>query len=342
MTYRSIQNSFITILCILIAGISVPSYAQDGTDSLRKQMERAEDEANRQSRNEEYENKFEETDSPILVELFTTTDCSECVYADRMLYDASKDKRVIPLSCRIVDLSELEGGESNSNTAGSTKSKDGPIDPCVFRQWTYQTGPGNKDTSLSFPTFVFNGFDQIKSGTISRFDTVLNSYHFAYKNRILEVFMQWKDKDTITVHLPRDPKTEKSSINASVWIIRYKDMEVQRVDSGINKGRVLRFSNIIQNIRHIAKWHGHTRSIDVDVPAPTGGKDRGGFVIVVQQMMGQPVLAAGKLVDYPHPNDEAQAKARKEKARDVAAERAKTPQTAPSATVQPVAPAPKP
>lgn len=339
MTYRSIQNSFITILCVLIAGVSAPSHAQDQPNSLRKMMERAEDEANRQSRDEEYQNKVLETDSPILVELFTTTDCSECVYADRMLYDASKDKRVIPLSCRIVDLSELESDEQTSTGV----SKGGPIDPCVFRQWTYQTGTsGNKDVELNFPTFVFNGFDKIRSGTISRFDTVLNSYHFAYKNRILEVFMQWKDKDTITVHLPRDPKTEESSINASVWIIRYKDMEVQRVDSGVNKGRVLRFSNIIQDIRHIAKWHGHTRSIDVDVPAPEGGKDRGGFVIVVQQMMGEPVLAAGKLVDYPHPNDEAKTKARKDKARDVAAERAKTPQTAPSATVQPVAPAPKP
>jgi len=71
----------------------------------------------------------------------------------------------------------------------------------------------------------------------------------------------------------------------------------------MNKGRVLRFSNIIQNSKHIGKWHQQMRVLDIDVEPPQGGKDRGGYVVLIQEMMGEPILAAGKLVDYPHPND---------------------------------------
>ena len=34
-------------------------------------------------------------DSPIVLELFTASDCSACIFADRILYDAMKDKNVI-------------------------------------------------------------------------------------------------------------------------------------------------------------------------------------------------------------------------------------------------------
>jgi hypothetical protein len=136
------------------------------------------------------------------------------------------------------------------------------------------------------------------------FLNTLTSYHFEGRNRALEVYMQWKDKDTITIGLPQHPRASaKNKISGSVWLIRYKDMEVQKIDVGQNAGRVLRFSNIIQSIRHIAKWHGTVRSLDIDVDPPKGGKDRGGYVILVQEMMGEPVQAAGKLEDYAMPND---------------------------------------
>ncbi len=303
---------------------------------MMKDMEQAEEQYRQIQKQEEKEARFAKTEAPILLELYTTTDCTACVYADRMLYDAAKAKNVIALSCRIKDMSELKR-KNEKDAMGDDSNYKGPMDPCVFRQWTYKVGINHQDVTLNIPSFIFNGYDQVDSSDLTLFDNKMRLYNYAYKNKVLEVFMQWKDDNTITVHLPEDPKLERRNMNASVWIIRYKDMDVQRVDEGVNKGRVLRFSNIIQDIRHIAKWHGHTRSIDVDVPKPQGGRDRGGFVIVVQEMMGDPVLAAGKLVDYPHPNDLKAAAERKAKA----AAKAKQEQLQPAPQVTPAAPTAK-
>ena len=38
---------------------------------------------------------------PLVVELFTSTNCSACMPADRLLYDISKEKNVIALGCHI-------------------------------------------------------------------------------------------------------------------------------------------------------------------------------------------------------------------------------------------------
>jgi hypothetical protein len=273
-------------------------------------------------------------DSPIVVELFTTADCTACVFADRILYDTMKEKNIIALSCKITDMSELQSqldapvkfGEENTPPPAAKKQK-GPMDPCIFRQWAYRSSYANTETKITIPTFIFNGYDQIGGDDFNYYTQMLNSYHYSNKNKTLEVFMRWKDKDTIAVHLPEDPKAGKNKKSASVWIIRYKDMMVEKVEEGMNKGRVLRFSNIIQNIKHIGKWHSQMRTIEVDVPAPQGGRERGGYVIMVQEMMGQKVLAAGKLPDYPHPNDA------KEKARAAGAKA--PPRTAPTAAQKP-------
>ena len=250
-------------------------------------------------------------DSPIVIELFTTADCTACVFSDRLMYDTMKDNNVIALSCKINDMSELRTKFDGAYKAGEVppeedevKKQTGPMDPCVFRLWAYRSSYfSSGDVRITIPTFIFNGDELVVGDDLRYYNTVFNSYHYASMNKALEVFMRWKDKDTITIHLPEDPKAKKVKDSASVWIVRYKDMIVERVDSGLNKGRVLRFSNVIQDIKHIGKWHQQMRTIDVDVPVPQGGYERGGYVVLVQEMMAQPVLAAGKLIDYPHPND---------------------------------------
>jgi hypothetical protein len=301
MTFFSIQKTLIAVsaACLLIALVA-PARAQEG--KLREDAKKVESAVEEQENQRIHEERFEKAAGPIVLELFTTSDCTACIFADRMVYDAMKNKKVIALSCHINDLSELKKNEDGP-VVGEENDYKGPMDPCVFRLWSYQSGRNTRDVSLIIPTFIFNGYDQVRAGSLSYFQSMLNSYEYAYKNKSLEAFMQWKDDDTITIHLPQDPKLDKDAPNASVWLIRYKDIEVKKIDKGVNKGRVLRFSNIIQDIRHIAKWHGVMRTVEVNVPKPLGGRERGGYVVMVQEMMGEEVIAAGVLEDYPLPND---------------------------------------
>ena len=234
-------------------------------------------------------------EAPIVIELFTAADCSACVLADRMLYDAIQDKNVIALSCKVADGSFLSDKKSR-------EEQTGPMDPCVFRQWTYRNNNSTRDVSVTLPQIIMNGDDFLSGNTMSRFYNRVENYHYAYVNKALEVMARWKDQDTISINLPAAPSVRRDR-KGSVWIIRYKDMEVEKITEGVNAGRVLRFSNIVKDIRHVGKWHGTPRTIEVDVPKPQGGKERGGYAIVVQELMGSPILAAGKLEDYPLPND---------------------------------------
>ncbi len=250
----------------------------------------------------------EKIDAPIVVELFTTTDCRSCVLADRLLYDSMKNKNVIALSCRTKDISNVEKIEGYKAEGVASQKYDGPMDPCVFRQWAYKGGRSN-DVTISLPLFIMNGKEQINGTDTEYFSETLNNYQYAHNNKTIEIFMKWKDADTVSIHLPQDAKADGAR-SASLWLIRYKDIEIEKVNEGVNQGRVLRFSNVVQSSQHIGKWHKQTRIMDVDVPKPQGGKERGGYVVVAQTMMGEPVLAAGILVDYPHPNDKPAAPAR--------------------------------
>ncbi|MFA5592952.1 MAG: DUF1223 domain-containing protein [Micavibrio sp.] len=230
---------------------------------------------------------------PIVVELFTAVDCDACVYADRMLYDAMQKDNVIALSCHIKGMGD--GGEAQ-------KIRKGPMDPCIFRQWTYETSRRTLDTNLRIPYMVVNGMEEANAGHLGYFLQIMASYNYQGKNKTLEIPMRWKDKETLSVYLPT-AAGNRYWHSASLWLVRYKDIIIQRVDQGVNKGRVLRFSNVIQDMRHVGKWHGQHRVIDFKVPPAQGGDERGGYVILAQEMMGEPMLAAGILKDYAHPND---------------------------------------
>ncbi len=287
MTCFSIQKSFFLVL--LLALFSAAPFVAAAQDHSR----RAAGANIPMSPEEKKAERFVKVDSPIVIELFTASDCSACIFADRILYDAMKDKQVIALSCHIKDSTSMsdDGKEDGKVT-------DGPMDPCVFRHWTFAAGRSNEDVTLAIPAFYFNGQDFTQGEDMNVFNTTLHNYHYSYLNQSLEAMMRWKDKNTISIHLPQARK-ESGKVNASVWLVRYKDMAVERMDQGVNKGRVLRFSNIVQDITHIAKWHGNVRVIDVDVNPPQGGKERGGYVVLVAPMLGMPYMAAGKLVDYP-------------------------------------------
>lgn len=236
---------------------------------------------------------------PIFLELYTSEDCAACIYADHMLYESMKNDRVIALSCVIQDMAGFRSVEEKH--ADSPENDAGAFDQCLFRQWAYQSSRSEGTTTLSIPMFIMNGFDILVAANMNDFKNTLSSYKTPPKNIALGIFMEWKDQDTVTIHLPQAPDIEKANTNASVWIIRYEDVSVRHIETGENKGKVLRFSNVVKDVRHIAKWHGALRSINVDVHPPEGGKSKGGYAVMVSAMVGSPILAAGKLSDYAVP-----------------------------------------
>lgn len=298
MTCFSIQKTLFAAFALCLATLApMPVNAQEAPNAGEEAVDLS---------------KSEMVDSPIVIELYTSSDCSACIFADRMLYDAMKDKQVIALSCHVKDATAMSAdGDTNNQNSGD------PLDPCVFRHWAFAAGRGSTAVTLAMPAFVFNGQETKSGSDLHFFNSALRRYHYSPPNRIQEAMVRWKDKDTISIHLPKASE-RVGKVNASVWLVRYKDMAVERLDEGINKGRVLRFSNIVQDITHIAKWHGAPRVVDVDVTPPQGGKDRGGYVVLAAPLLGDPYLVAGKLADYPVAADLEEEAAKRTRAKEAA------------------------
>ncbi len=299
MTWFSIEKICVLSLSLALL-LAVPAAAQDQPDTLQDKIIQMEGNIAQDLRQEQQDRAQDKTDAPIVIQLFTASDCSACIFADRILYDAMKDPNVIALSCLIK---ETAGADSNGEYRVLNPVSDSPLDPCVFRQWTYLTGNRDLSAYLNTPEFVFGNGEKVSSRNLGIFESKHEQLTLSTYNKTLSVGMAWRDADTITIGIPAvDQNTSEDEASGSIWLIRYKDIIVEKAKMGPNEGKVLRFSNVIQNIRHIGKWHGQKRVLDLTVQKPTGGDESGGYVILIQNMLGEPVIAAGKLPDYTPKN----------------------------------------
>lgn len=232
-----------------------------------------------------------EDNTPVVVELFTSTNCSACMPADRILYDISKTKNVIALGCHIDYWDE--------------KTLEDPtgLEACTYRQWAYRSSGMLSGTNIRVPHFMLNGVYSVDNSKTRLFYNRLAYVRNSNINKPGLIEMDWKDEDTVSIRMPDSNRDIDKQDSFSVWLIRYQDYIIQKVDEGQTAGRVLRFSNVVRDAKHIAKWHGKERLIEVDVDKPKGGPERGGLVTIIHRINGSEIIAAGKLPDYKLPGD---------------------------------------
>lgn len=224
--------------------------------------------------------------SPIVVELFTSTNCSACMPADRLLYDIAKVKNVIALGCHI----NYWDDQTMMDPTG--------LEECTYRQWAYRSSGMMGSTSIRVPHFMINGIYSVDNLHTRQFYERLNNAKLSETHKPALVYMEWKDEDTLSINMPNANRKIDDRDSFSVWLIRYQDYMIQKIDSGQTAGRVLRFTNVVREAKHIAKWHGVQRAIEVDVDKPRGGAERGGYVVIIHQINGSEIIAAGKVPDY--------------------------------------------
>lgn len=282
----------------LLAAISLPSggpaRAQGAPANEKAQRTEDINEISK-SMNIKYRKKKENTtEAPIVVEIFSAPDCSACIFGDRILFDAVKDQQVIGLTCLVKDIDNID-----TTNVRTQYDNNKPIDLCMLKLWSYErVTPGQNVTQISIPLFIVNGMTMVDTTQFQSFGNILEQFKLADSNTNLQTIMRWSGKGTITISLPQrlDPNPLSA---ASVWLIRYKNTHVEKMDHGVNKDRVLRFSNVIQYSQHIGKWYGEPRDIIANVPLPQGGAEAGGYAVIVKTMIDGKILAAGRLEDYP-------------------------------------------
>ena len=237
---------------------------------------------------------WSDPEHPLVIELFTASNCSACITADRILYDMAKDPNVIALSCHVQYWDE------------HTLSDPTGLEACTYRQWAYKSSGRMDDAEVKIPYMVVDGNESVFTGRLDFFYPRVQIVRERAPRLPLWIGMQWKGKDKILVTFPEIPRNYNINLrdSFSVWLIRYEDFIIQKIKGKDGKDRVLRFSNVVRKAKHIAKWHGESRTIEVAVPEPEGGSKKGGYVVIIHETNGSEIYAAGKLVDFKAENDQ--------------------------------------
>ncbi|MEM6781442.1 MAG: DUF1223 domain-containing protein [Pseudomonadota bacterium] len=227
-------------------------------------------------------------DQPVVVELFTSTDCPGCSVADSILFKIRDHEKIIALGCHV-------------DYWGNVGFDDPGTSECTDRQWYYDSARWDGEAELVTPQFITNG--ELKFRALFAYE-ILSKIRVSHEKRrpLKWILFEEINEDTLRLYLPDDDHvvTNKGKPHG-VWLIRYHDSEVIKIppQSENESPRIVRYTNIVKRIFHAGRWYGIPRTLDVDL---TNFSDEirnkpGGWVALIQHMNGDRIVAAGKLPD---------------------------------------------
>jgi hypothetical protein len=214
---------------------------------------------------------------PVVVELFTSQGCIACPPADEMLNELARDENILALSWA-VDYWDYLGWQ---DTFGSPQH--------TARQENYNKGFGQN--GVYTPQMIINGRHQVVG---SRKEEVLALVERARR-----------EQDLATVTLSGDRRHLNVSIEggapigrAVVRVIWYASEEIVYIRNGDNRGKSLRYTNVVRGSKVMGQWEGNKVSLPIDLgPISASGADC--VAVIVQDGEFGPILGAAKLVFDP-------------------------------------------
>ncbi|WP_028725961.1 DUF1223 domain-containing protein [Paracoccus zeaxanthinifaciens] len=215
---------------------------------------------------------------PVVVELFTSQGCSSCPPADHMLNRLGDDPEILPLSYH-VDYWDYLGWADSFASPEFTE-----------RQEAYARSAGER--SVYTPQIIVNGADTAVAPSPAQLMGLIDAHRFA--PAMLNVDREATDQGETIELMPL------SDIGGAVDVVlvRYLPERLVNVTAGENRGKTVRYSNIVVQMELLSRWDGaaplrlsvHPEEIrDADFPADTR------HALLVQRMLGNEALP-GKIL----------------------------------------------
>lgn len=232
---------------------------------------------------------LDELDHPVVVELFTSTDCPGCGVADSILFKIRDHPKIIALGCHVNYFGAVAG------------FKDPGSEECTHRQWFYHTYRWDGEADLVTPQFVTNG--DLKFRALYAYE-IFNKIKITYERRRAPEWIHFEDvdEDHMRLYLPAgNHLVGRYGKSHGVWLIRYVDSDVLKIPppEGSDTPKIVRYTNIVKRMYHVGRWYGEPRILDVDLRHFDDDIRRqpGGWVALIQHMNGDIIVAAGKKPD---------------------------------------------
>ncbi|SPH17589.1 hypothetical protein DEA8626_01112 [Defluviimonas aquaemixtae] len=210
------------------------------------------------------------TDSPVVVELYTSQGCSSCPPADAILKGLAAREDVIALGLH-VDYWDYIGWKDNFADPAFSK-----------RQRAYARAAGAR--SVYTPQMIVGGREHLVGSRVAELDRLLRRYAGQKSNIALSIA---RKGDGVRLTARANGGLPGAAI---VQLVRYRPMSRVEIRRGENAGRVLDYANVVTTWARVAEWDGRSDlSLDVAAEGPEP------VVVIIQQAGPGPILAAARL-----------------------------------------------
>lgn len=209
------------------------------------------------------------SDSPVVVELFTSQGCSSCPPADKMLHALAKRDDVIALALH-VDYWDYIGWKDQFAQTKFTK-----------RQRNY-AALGNR-RSIYTPQMIVNGVTSVVGAKAMKLSEAISAHAATPSGVDLSLT---REGNIVIV----DGAANGAEGPFVVQIVRYKPRSEVRITRGENAGKTLAYTNVATEWSVLGEWDGvkplsMSARLNAEVP----------IVVIVQKQQFGPILAAARL-----------------------------------------------
>ncbi|MEM7617915.1 MAG: DUF1223 domain-containing protein [Pseudomonadota bacterium] len=208
--------------------------------------------------------------APIVVELFTSQSCSSCPPADKVLGKLAKENdNVIALSCHVTYWNHLHWEDTLSQNF------------CTERQRGYVVSLDSRGPYT--PQTVINGRYEMIGSQEGKVRKSIQNIDKPLKNIPLT-----HDSDSLNIFLPELPKNQYV-----VTLATYGDKHTQAIPSGENRGQTVEYTNPVTKLIPLDTWDGTKGTMELGSVEFEGEKNL--VVLVHERSASGPIIAAGQL-----------------------------------------------
>jgi hypothetical protein len=185
------------------------------------------------------------TDTPVLLELFTSQGCSSCPPADA-LFDELRDKPgIITLSFSVDYWNYLGWHDTLSSPENSDRQRD----------YALSRGDGKVYT----PQVVVDGIKHVNGANEAAIEMAIRTAERRLKDVKVTMSMR-AEGDSLLVDIGGAPATSDMR-QATVWLAVAKDEETVEITRGENRGETITYTHPVRELMPVGMWKGEPTTL---------------------------------------------------------------------------------
>jgi hypothetical protein len=185
------------------------------------------------------------TDTPVLLELFTSQGCSSCPPADA-LFDELRDKPgIITLSFSVDYWNYLGWHDTLSSPENSDRQRD----------YALSRGDGKVYT----PQVVVDGIKHVNGANEAAIEMAIRTAERRLKDVKVTMSMR-AEGDSLLVDIGGAPATSDMR-QGTVWLAVAKDEETVEITRGENRGETITYTHPVRELMPVGMWKGEPTTL---------------------------------------------------------------------------------